>query len=210
MYQSTKIIELGSCAFRQPNAKSHCRHLHGYRLLAKLWFACEALDKNNWVMDFGGLKNLKARLEHTFDHTLVVDAKDPQLDLFKQLAVVDAAKIVILDDGVGIEKFAKKVYDMANNYVLTETNSRVWVTKVEVWEHEKNSAIYSSAIADINAETISASDTTTFEVPLHGEEIKLEVPTSQAPADGDKFAARVGNQVSKGWSNPFAGTSWGA
>jgi 6-pyruvoyltetrahydropterin/6-carboxytetrahydropterin synthase len=205
MYQSTKIIELGSCAFRQPNAKSHCRHLHGYRLLAKLWFASETLDENNWVMDFGGLKDLKTILERTFDHTLVVDAKDPQLNLFKQLAAVDAAQIVIMDDGVGIEKFAKKVYDIANNFVLTNTNSRVWVTKVEVWEHEKNSAIYSSAIADISAEVLPG---TTLEVPLQAEEIKLEVPPpAAAPKDS---AARVGQgPVTKGWSNPFAGTSWG-
>jgi 6-pyruvoyltetrahydropterin/6-carboxytetrahydropterin synthase len=203
MYQSTKIIELGSCAFRQPNAKSHCRHLHGYRLVAKLWFASEALDENNWVMDFGGLKNLKAILEHTFDHTLVVDAKDPQLELFRQLAAADAAKIVIMDDGVGIEKFAKKVYDIANNFVLTNTNSRVWVTKVEVWEHEKNSAIYTSAIADINAEIVQD---TTLEIPLQAEEIKLETPS---PVQENPYAAKVGNVKTSGWSNPFAGTSWG-
>jgi len=206
MYQSTKIIELGSCAFRQPKAKSHCRHLHGYRLLAKIWFNAETLDENNWVMDFGGLKNLKAILENTFDHTLIIDAKDPQLDLFRQLAAVDAAKIVIMDDGVGIEKFAKKVYDITNNFVLTNTNSRVWVTKVEVWEHEKNSAIYSSAIADISAEITPG---TTFETPLQAEEIKLEVPPPVQPTQENPHAARVGNVKTSGWSNPFAGTSWG-
>lgn len=206
MYQSTKIIDLGSCAFRQPNARSHCRHLHGYRLLAKLWFSSETLDENNWVMDFGGLKDLKTILENNFDHTLVVDAKDPQLDLFRQLAAVDAAKIVILEDGVGIEKFAKKVYDLSNEFVLKRTNSRVWVTKVEVWEHEKNSAIYSSAIADIGAEIAPG---TTFEIPLQAEEIKLEVPPPPQPPQENPHAARVGNRVSSGWSNPFGGTSWG-
>jgi 6-pyruvoyltetrahydropterin/6-carboxytetrahydropterin synthase len=207
MYQSTKIIELGSCAFRQPKAKSHCRHLHGYRLLSKIWFNSHTLDENNWVMDFGALKDLKTTLERIFDHTLVVDAKDPLLDLFKQLATADAAQIVIMDDGVGIEKFAKKVYDIANNFVITKTKGRVWVSKVEVWEHEKNSAIYSSAIADVSAEMEPG---TTFEVPLQAEEIKLEVPGPAPAPEFNPHAARVGNHVSKGWSNPFAGTSWGA
>ena len=59
MFSSTKIIELGSCAFRQPQADSHCRFLHGYRLTAKFWFEADRLDQNNWVVDFGGLKGLK-------------------------------------------------------------------------------------------------------------------------------------------------------
>ena len=55
-FTSTKIIELGSCAFRQPKAESHCRFIHGYRLTAKFWFGANQLDKNNWVVDFGSLK----------------------------------------------------------------------------------------------------------------------------------------------------------
>ena len=62
-FQSTKIIELGSCAFRQPAADSHCRFLHGYRLTAKFWFGANELDKNNWVVDFGSLSHLKKILK---------------------------------------------------------------------------------------------------------------------------------------------------
>ena len=58
-FTSTKILELGSCAFRQPKADSHCRFLHGYRLTAKFWFRASQLDKNNWVVDFGSLGYLK-------------------------------------------------------------------------------------------------------------------------------------------------------
>ena len=69
MFKSTKIIELGSCAFRQPQAKAHCQFLHGYRLTAKFWFEANELDENNWVVDFGALKGLKQLLEKQFDHT---------------------------------------------------------------------------------------------------------------------------------------------
>jgi len=207
MYQSTKIIELGSCAFRQPNAKSHCRHIHGYRLTAKIWFGCNELDSNNWVMDFGGLKDLKVLLEQTFDHTLVVDEKDPQLGVFRQLAAVDAAKLVIMKDGVGIEKFAEYVYKVSDKFVKDVTNKRVWVSGVEVWEHEKNSAIYSNEVPFMASDSVDGD--TTLEVPLQAEEIKLEVPVAPAPTQRNPHAARVGNVRSSGWSNPFAGTSWG-
>ena len=55
-HTSSKLIELGSTAFRQPRAESHCRYIHGYQLKAEVTFACNELDGNNWVFDFGGLK----------------------------------------------------------------------------------------------------------------------------------------------------------
>jgi 6-pyruvoyltetrahydropterin/6-carboxytetrahydropterin synthase len=207
MYQSTKIIELGSCAFRQPKAKSHCRHLHGYRLVSKIWFDCETLDENNWVMDFGGLKDLKTILEANFDHVLVIADNDPHVDLFKQVAAADAAKLLILKNGVGIERFAEHVYNLSNDFVKEKTNNRVWVSKVEVWEHDKNSAIFSepkSGGCCKKEKKVEVKEEKA--VPI--EEIKLEVaPAPQT--NPDPYAARVGNKVSSGWSNPFAGTSWG-
>ena len=140
-FNSTKIIELGSCAFRQPRAKSHCRFIHGYRLVAKFWFSCNELDENNWVVDFGSLKGLKDKLEQHFDHTTIISKDDPFLDDFNELnrkGVIDLR----IDDGVGIEMFAKKCFNIANIFVKAATNDRCEVEKVEVWEHEKNSATY--------------------------------------------------------------------
>jgi len=48
IFQSTKIIELGSCAFRQWRAEdTHCKYVHGYQLKAKFWFGCQGLDDKN-------------------------------------------------------------------------------------------------------------------------------------------------------------------
>jgi len=142
-FESTKVIELGSCAFRQPQAKSHCRFLHGYRLTAKFWFSCNELDENNWVVDFGGLKGLKEKLQQHFDHTTIISKHDPFLDDFNDLnrkGVIDLR----IDDGVGIEMFAKKCFDIASIYVSAMTDGRCDVEKVEVWEHESNSATYTN------------------------------------------------------------------
>lgn len=140
MYQSTKILELGSCAFRQPNASSHCRYLHGYRLTAKFWFEAKELDENNWVVDFGSLKELKGILREQFDHTTCIDYSDPHVETFKQLAV-DGVCDLRLMQGVGIEKFAEWCYFASNRFIAGITENRCHCVKVEVFEHEDNSAI---------------------------------------------------------------------
>lgn len=142
-FQSTKVIDLGSCAFRQPRADSHCRFIHGYRLKAKFWFEADSLDNNNWVVDFGGLKPLKNKLEHQFDHTLCIDVKDPLVNHFRSICESGAADVRIMN-GVGIELTAKWCYDAANEFLKKEYNNinNAQCVKVEVWEHEGNSAIY--------------------------------------------------------------------
>jgi 6-pyruvoyltetrahydropterin/6-carboxytetrahydropterin synthase len=211
-FESTKVIELGSCAFRQPQAKSHCRFLHGYRLTAKFWFSCNELDENNWVVDFGGLKGLKDKLQQHFDHTTIISKNDPFLDDFNELnrkGVIDLR----IDDGVGIEMFAKKCFDIASIYVSAMTNSRCDVSKVEVWEHESNSATYTNK--HVESMTFSEDKKDEF-VQLTPDVsptiIKSEpepTPKPQPERQTDR-PAPVGNKVSTGISDPFGGTSWSA
>jgi len=140
-YESTKIIELGSCAFRQWKADSHCKFIHGYRLQAKFWFSCNELDERNWVVDFGGLKGLKDILEKQFDHTLCVASDDPLLEGFKSLHASGGCDLRVMENGVGIERTTEWCFNEADTYIRNLTNGRCWVEKVEVWEHERNSAI---------------------------------------------------------------------
>lgn len=141
-FSSTKIIDLGSCAFRQPRASSHCKFVHGYRLKAKFWFEAQELDNNNWVVDFGGLKPLKKRLEHQFDHTLCIAADDPLVKEFAFLQERGGCDLRIMDNGVGIERTAEWCHKAANEFLNDSTGGRCRCVKVEVWEHEGNSAIY--------------------------------------------------------------------
>lgn len=140
-FKSTKIIELGSCAFRQPLATSHCKYLHGYRLTAKFWFGTDTLDGNNWVVDFGSLKGLKKILQDQFDHTTCISRTDPKLEEFERLHQAGVCDLRIMD-GVGIEKFAEFCCEVADHYVDELTNGRCKCIQVEVFEHENNSAIY--------------------------------------------------------------------
>jgi 6-pyruvoyltetrahydropterin/6-carboxytetrahydropterin synthase len=213
-YESTKIIELGSCAFRQWRADSHCKFIHGYRLVAKFWFACDRLDDKNWVVDFGGLKNLKEILEKQFDHTLCIAGDDPLLASFKELHKTGAVDLRIMEKGVGIERTAEYCFDVADAYVRGITNNRCWVDKVEVWEHDKNSAIVYFANESITP-VVPITTPNIEQVTVTGAGINIEVPTSAGgqvqaiPLKREIRAAPVGNKVTTGLSNPFAGTSWG-
>ena len=141
MFESTKVIELGSCAFRQWKADSHCKFLHGYQLKAKFWFTADVLDERNWVVDFGALKGLEAKLKLQFDHTVCLDSKDPLLEEFKRLNDAGGCDLRIMD-GVGIEKTAEWCFNTAKEFIGDLTFNRCKVSKVEVWEHERNSATY--------------------------------------------------------------------
>ncbi len=145
VFYSTKTYghERGlSCAFRQPRAfHSHCKLIHGYSLSFSFTFGCLKLDDKNWVVDFGGLKELKQWLEQTFDHTLAVDRDDPHKDDLIQLEKVGLADIRLMD-GVGCEKFAQHAYDFAAELIQSKYGDRCWVESVEVREHGANSAIY--------------------------------------------------------------------
>jgi len=212
-FESTKIIELGSCAFRQWRADSHCKFIHGYRLVAKFWFECDRLDERNWVVDFGGLKALKQVLEKQFDHTLCIAGDDPLLNNFQQLHQLGAVDLRIMPKGVGIERTAEWCFDVADSHVRGITNNRCWVSKVEVWEHDKNSAIVSvesytcscgKHTAKVNAEQ--------FELPFDQkpiENVKVESNTNTTGNAPGPTPAAVGNTVTSGWSNPLGGTSWG-
>lgn len=144
MYTSTKLIELGSCAFRQWRAEhSHCKYIHGYQLKAKFWFGCSELDDKNWAVDFGGLKELKKILQNQFDHTLCVAQDDPLLPSFIQLHDNGGCDLRIME-AVGIEKTAEWCFKEADSYIRFTTANRCWVNKVEVWEHAENSATYTN------------------------------------------------------------------
>lgn len=144
-FRSTKTYghDLGfSCAFRQWKADSHCRFVHGYALAFRFEFEAQDLDARNWVVDFGGLKSLKAMLEETFDHKLVVAKDDPHLDYFRAGQELGVLELVEVEAG-GCEKFAEIVFECAEQWLLDAGFApRCKLISVEVKEHGANSAIF--------------------------------------------------------------------
>ena len=149
-FQSTKIFDGFSCVFRQWKAEeTHCKYLHGYGVSFKLWFEGE-LDEKNWVWDFGGMKRAKtlidgkspkAWMDYMFDHTMIIAEDDPELKAFQQMDAAGVAQVRVIP-ATGAEKFSEYIYNKLNEFVKTETNNRVKVTKVKFMEHGKNAAYY--------------------------------------------------------------------
>ena len=209
-YVSTKVIPMGSTAFRQWRADSHCKLIHGYRLQCKLWFTAEELDDKNWIYDFGGCKEIKNILEKQYDHTTVVAADDPELGIFKLMSEKGMIDLRIAEKGVGIERTAEWVYENANKFVTEQTNNRVRIIKVEVWEHEGNSAIYEELLNTTKDEghiVEEKNDEKAKEIEataIVNDEVK-----NQPVADQGPHASPLVSKKTYDLRDPFAGTSWG-
>lgn len=149
-FTSEKLYDGFSTCFRQWRAEgTHCRFLHGYGVSFRVWFKGE-LDERNWVVDFGGAKRSKVKIDgmnpkdyftYLLDHTTIIAEDDPRLDLFKLMNDDGVIQLRILPQ-VGCERFAEFLFNKINNWVKEETNNRVTLSKITVYEHEKNSASY--------------------------------------------------------------------
>jgi len=140
-FRSTKSFYGFPCTHRQWAAESHCRFVHGYSRSFHFEFEASALTKEMWVMDFGGLKDVKKWLDEMFDHTFLVSQDDPYLETFRKLDKDGIVQMRILPNA-GMEGTAQFVYEKVNQMIIEKTNKRVWITRVEVRENEKNSAVY--------------------------------------------------------------------
>jgi len=149
-FTSTKLFDGYSSVFRQWRADgTHCRFLHGYAVSFRVWFEGD-LDHRHWVFDFGGMKRAKNTIDGMspkeyfawlLDHTTIVAEDDPRLDLFRLMDDDGIIQLRVIP-AVGCERFAEFLYNKINEFLVLETNGRVKATKVEVYEHEKNSASY--------------------------------------------------------------------
>ena len=149
-FTSTKLFDGYSTCFRQWRAiNTHCRFLHGYAISFRVWFEGE-LDHRNWVWDFGGMKRSRTQIDGKspkeyfawlLDHTVIMANDDPELDSFRMMDAQGIIQLRVID-ATGCEKFAEFLYKQINDFLLKETNGRVKAAKVEVYEHERNSASY--------------------------------------------------------------------
>jgi len=149
-FQSSKVFDGFSTVFRQWKATTtHCQYLHGYGVSFKVYFEGD-LDDRNWVWDFGGMKRAKTQIDgmspkewmdYMFDHTLICAEDDPALPHLRKLEFENIIQLRVIP-ATGAEKFAEYIFNKINEFVQTETEGRVRVTKVKFAEHGKNAAYY--------------------------------------------------------------------
>lgn len=130
-------------AYRQWKADTHCNMIHGYALSFYFEFESATLDARNWVVDFGGLKSLKDKLDEWFDHTMLVAEDDPEFKIFEMLHGKKLCRMVVVER-TGCEGIAKWLADYITEIWLPDHGygDRVKLRKVEVAETPSNSAMW--------------------------------------------------------------------
>lgn len=140
-FKSTKRFTGFPCTHRQWKAESHCRFVHGYSREFYFEFEAKELTKEGWVVDFGGLKEIKNWLNYIFDHTFLAAQDDPKLEVFKQLDMEGVIQLRILPNP-GMEGTAHYVYHEASKILKKLYGDRAWITLVRVNENENNSGVF--------------------------------------------------------------------
>ena len=135
----------------------HCASIHGYDRSVELTFSGE-VDEHGWIFPFGpDLKPVKEFLEYYFDHVTVLPADDPRLSNIEGAAQPGGplAELRILPSGVSMEMSSLFIWEHVNHYIMQKTDNRVFVEKVKVFEHERNSGFLEadrdSALRSANA-----------------------------------------------------------
>ena len=140
-----------SCAFRQWRAQSHCRFIHGYSIKVEFQFSAHKLDTRNWVVDFGGLKNLKGWLEDMFDHKTLVAEDDPKISIFREMGIAGLIDLRVVP-ATGCEAMARMIFEYTDQWLQDAgyDSNDVQLESVRVSEHEGNNATYERLPCDYN------------------------------------------------------------
>lgn len=144
-YTSTKEYhDEFPCAYKQWRADTHCNLNHGYSFSIKFYFGANELDRRGWVIDYGGLRELKQILKDQFDHKTIIAHDDPDLPTYLELEKSGILKLTILP-GMGCERIADMLYKFVNtvyipDYLGQSEAERVWCWRVEVRETQSNMA----------------------------------------------------------------------
>ena len=119
-----------------------CSGLHGYDRSVHFVFAGE-VDEYGWIFPFGDLKPVKKFLEYYFDHVSLIGADDPELETIEDHHLQPGgllSSLRALPSGVSMEMSSAFVWEHVNPYIYHQTGGRVYVERVEMKEHDRNSA----------------------------------------------------------------------
>jgi len=140
-FSVTKRFDNLKAAHRQWRHSGHCSKVHGENWAFEVTLSAPRLSKNNFVRDFGDFKEFRAVLEGFFDHTLLIDADDPERLYFEEMNAKGLAKVIFVPSA-SAEGLAQFVY----SHSLSLEMPGVRVTKVVCYEDSKNSAVYESKL----------------------------------------------------------------
>jgi 6-pyruvoyltetrahydropterin/6-carboxytetrahydropterin synthase len=130
-------------AHRQPRHDGHCAKLHGHNWSFEVTFSAVVLDENNFIIDFGKMKSLKEKFTNLFDHTIVLQADDPLQHTIRDFCHKHGVGVTTLVPSASCEGLAEYVCGLTALWLIEGGYyPRVSIERVEVFEDEKNSAVF--------------------------------------------------------------------
>lgn len=141
MYRIKKQFTGYPFAHRQHTHGGHCKQVHGHNWDFEICLEAEELDENGFVYDFGNFGWLKRWLEETFDHTILINKDDPEINTFR---VLDGKVLNLIEvESCSSEGIAKMVYEKIQERIKAHKSHRnVKLVYVVVQEDTNNSAQY--------------------------------------------------------------------
>jgi 6-pyruvoyltetrahydropterin/6-carboxytetrahydropterin synthase len=106
------------------NYKGKCENPHGHNYRVRVTLAGEQLDKAGLLLDFKDLREVMKPVIDRLDHQMMND-----IDPFTTL-------------NPSAENLAKYFYDETNVFLRRETDGRVRVKNVTIWETDETTATY--------------------------------------------------------------------
>jgi len=104
--------------------KGKCENPHGHNYKVRVTLAGEVLDRAGLLVDFKDLRDVIKQVIERLDHQMIND-----LEPFTTL-------------NPSAENLAKYFYDETNSKLRRETNKRVRVKDVTIWETDETTARY--------------------------------------------------------------------
>lgn len=127
-------------AHRQPLHEGHCQYVHGHNWAIKFTFIAKERDENGFVLDFGKLKFIKEWIDKHLDHALLICENDIYLDYFRAHQNILWKMLVVPD--ASCEGLCSFINEKFKRTITHETDGRVLIKSVEIFEDDKNSALY--------------------------------------------------------------------
>lgn len=124
-------------AHRQHRHAGHCARIHGHSWSLALTFACKEPDRHGFVVDFGGLRFLRAWIDEHLDHACVLSVDDPELAWAKAKQGTVFKLLVV--ENASAEGIARHLHAALDPLVRAETGGRAWIAEVELHEDSRNS-----------------------------------------------------------------------
>jgi len=123
------------CCHRSSTNPGNRYFLHGYERAFEIEFACAETEPDGLVVGSRALKKVRKALRKQFDHTTLVDANDPERDLFELLAKRGVIDLRIMENS-GMEGSTAWVFETVDSIVGRITRGRVWVSGIKARESD--------------------------------------------------------------------------